>query len=57
MLSSSDWPESPDIQQRIAKLGIIPVDTPSPDELKPYIRSESTRWGMLVKKVGLAGPQ
>ena len=38
-------------------MGLDAVQTPSPDEVRRYLDSEITRWGQLVKDVGLAGTQ
>lgn len=48
---------APDIQQRIASLGLIAHDSPSPEGIQQYIRSERDKWGTLVRSLGLAGSQ
>jgi len=47
----------PDIQDRLLKIGLIPVESPSVDGIRDYFRSEADKWGGLVKKLGLAGSQ
>jgi tripartite-type tricarboxylate transporter receptor subunit TctC len=42
----------PEIKQRINELGMIPIDSPSPDELARYVKTEIVRWGEVVKKSG-----
>ena len=42
----------PEIKQRINKLGMIPVDSPPPEELARYVKTEIVRWGDVVKKSG-----
>jgi tripartite-type tricarboxylate transporter receptor subunit TctC len=42
----------PEIKQRINELGMIPVDSPPPEELARYIKTEIVRWGDVVKKSG-----
>ena len=37
--------------------GQVPVDTPSIDGIKAYIKSEQDKWGSLVRKLGLEGSQ
>ena len=47
--------KSPDIQQQMITMGLIPIDTPSVDELQNYVKSEIGHWGDLVRKIGIAG--
>jgi tripartite-type tricarboxylate transporter receptor subunit TctC len=42
----------PEIKQRINALGMIPVDSPPPEELARYVKTEIVRWGEVVKKSG-----
>jgi tripartite-type tricarboxylate transporter receptor subunit TctC len=49
--------KSPDIWQQMITMGLIPVDTPSVEDLQHYVKSEIGRWGDLVRKVGIAGTQ
>jgi len=46
---------APEMQQRIANMGLIPVDPPSAAETEHYIRSETAKWRMLLTNIGLAG--
>ena len=48
---------APDIQQRIASLGLLAHPTPSIDGVQQYMRAEREKWGSLVKNLGLAGSQ
>jgi tripartite-type tricarboxylate transporter receptor subunit TctC len=48
---------SPDIRQQMITMGLIPIDTPSVDELQNYVKSEIGRWGDLVRKIGIAGTE
>jgi len=45
---------SPDIRQKMASMGLIPVDTPSVEDLQHFVKSEIGRWGALVEKAGIA---
>lgn len=45
----------PEIKQQIARYGMIPVDSPSPDELHRYVRIETMRWSKIVQQAGAAG--
>ncbi len=47
----------PDIQKDFADRGLIPVVSPSPEELQGYVRSEIARWGKVVEQAGAAGSQ
>ncbi len=46
---------TPEARDQIANLGMIPVDSPSPEELKAFVLAESERWGNAVRQAGLAG--
>jgi tripartite-type tricarboxylate transporter receptor subunit TctC len=48
---------SPEIRDQILKLGMLPGNNSSREELQPFITSEMERWGRIVRKVGLAGTQ
>jgi tripartite-type tricarboxylate transporter receptor subunit TctC len=47
----------PEIQQQIVKIGMIPLDSPPPEELQPFINSEIVRWGKIVQQAGIAGSE
>jgi tripartite-type tricarboxylate transporter receptor subunit TctC len=47
----------PDVQQQIIKLGMIPGNASSPEELERFITSEIARWGKVVTQAGLAGTE
>lgn len=47
----------PEIQQQIVKIGMIPLDSPPPEELQPFIDSEIVRWGKIVQQAGIAGSE
>jgi tripartite-type tricarboxylate transporter receptor subunit TctC len=49
--------KSPDIWQQMMTMGLIPVDTPSVEELQNYVKSEVGHWGDLVRKIGIAGTE
>jgi tripartite-type tricarboxylate transporter receptor subunit TctC len=49
--------EMPEFQQQMVKLGMIPVSSPSPDELQRFINSEIVRWGKVVHQAGIAGSE
>jgi tripartite-type tricarboxylate transporter receptor subunit TctC len=45
----------PEVEQQIKQLGFIPVDSPPPEELQGYIKSEIVRWGKVVQQAGATG--
>jgi tripartite-type tricarboxylate transporter receptor subunit TctC len=45
----------PEAQQHIRNSGLIPVDSPPPDELARYVQSEIARWRIVVQQAGVAG--
>ena len=47
----------PEIQQQMIKMGLIPVDSPSVEQLQSFVASEIVRWGKLVQQAGIAGSQ
>ena len=48
---------TPEVQQRIATLGLIPYDAPSTAAINQYMQAERTKWSALVKSLGLVGSQ
>jgi tripartite-type tricarboxylate transporter receptor subunit TctC len=49
--------KSPDIWQQMIGMGLIPIDTPSVEELQRFVNTEMTRWGKIVEQVGIAGTE
>jgi tripartite-type tricarboxylate transporter receptor subunit TctC len=47
----------PEIQKKITAIGLLPVGTPSLDEIQKFIASEREKWGTLLRKLGLQGTQ
>ena len=47
----------PEMQKRAADIGLLPVESPSLDGLRAYIKAEQVKFGSLVKKLGLEGSQ
>ena len=48
---------APDIVEKAANIGLIPIPPPSVEETSAYIKSEQAKWGALVEKLGLKGTQ
>ena len=47
----------PEIQKDFTDRGLIPVVSPSPEELQGYVRSEIVRWSKVVEQAGAADSQ
>jgi tripartite-type tricarboxylate transporter receptor subunit TctC len=47
----------PQVHREFVRLGLVPVTSPPPDELKRFVAAEILRWGDVVKQAGLAGTQ
>jgi tripartite-type tricarboxylate transporter receptor subunit TctC len=43
---------TPEARQAIARIGLVAVDTGSPEELQRFVRTEIVRWGDVVKRSG-----
>jgi tripartite-type tricarboxylate transporter receptor subunit TctC len=46
--------QSPDIRQQMIGMGLIPIDSPSVEDLQNFVKSEIGRWGDIVRRVGIA---
>jgi tripartite-type tricarboxylate transporter receptor subunit TctC len=47
----------PDIQAMSIRLGTIPVDSPSPDDVQNFLALEIERWGDIIERAGVARSQ
>jgi tripartite-type tricarboxylate transporter receptor subunit TctC len=47
----------PDMMEKAANIGLIPIAPPSVAETSAYIKAEQGKWGSLVEKLGLKGSQ
>jgi tripartite-type tricarboxylate transporter receptor subunit TctC len=47
----------PDTSKQVLKFGFIPVQNRSVSDLQNYVKSETARWGKVVRDAGLAGSQ
>jgi tripartite-type tricarboxylate transporter receptor subunit TctC len=47
----------PEMQARIAAIGLIPYASPSVEGIQTYIKAETDKWGTLVRQLGLEGSQ
>jgi tripartite-type tricarboxylate transporter receptor subunit TctC len=46
--------KSPEIWQQMIAMGLIPIDSPSVEELQGFVKAEIGRWGDIVTRIGLA---
>jgi tripartite-type tricarboxylate transporter receptor subunit TctC len=46
-----------DIREHIAKMGALPIDTPSVANLRIFVQTEIARWSKVVEQAGIAGSQ
>jgi len=46
---------SPDVQTQLAKIGMIPIDSPTPEALRSFVETEVARWSKIVQQAGIAG--
>jgi tripartite-type tricarboxylate transporter receptor subunit TctC len=47
----------PDTKEQVLKYGFIPVANRPVEALQDYVKSETARWGKVVKDAGIAGSQ
>ena len=45
----------PEIKEKIANLGLTPLVSPPPTELRAYLNSEITTWVKFIEQIGIAG--
>ena len=45
------------VQDQMKKMGMLPVVTPSPEELSKFLVEDIERWSKLVRQAGIAGSQ
>jgi len=45
------------MQDEFTRLGLVPVESPPPKELKDFVQKEIVRWGKIVRQAGLAGSE
>jgi tripartite-type tricarboxylate transporter receptor subunit TctC len=45
----------PELRAQFVRQGLIPVDTPSPDELELFVREQIAYWDRTLRRIGLAG--
>jgi len=48
---------APEMREQIVKLSLLPMDTPSVDDMRGFVKSEVVRWGGVVEQAGIAGSE
>ena len=48
---------TPEMRQKVMNIGLIPHDSPDVEGTQRYIKSETDKWGALVRQLGLEGSQ
>ena len=46
-----------EVKEQIVKLGLLPLESPSVDDMKVFVKSEIARWGKVVEAAGIAGTE
>jgi tripartite-type tricarboxylate transporter receptor subunit TctC len=46
-----------EVQTQLGKIGMLPIVSPSPEELRTFVSTEVARWGKIVQQAGIAGAQ
>lgn len=52
-----DFANAPEIQKQMGGMGMMPVETPSPEALQVFLKTEIDRWSEIVRRAGIAGTQ
>jgi tripartite-type tricarboxylate transporter receptor subunit TctC len=45
----------PEVEKQLGKIGMIPIVSPSPAELRNFVSTAVVRWGKIVQQAGIAG--
>ena len=45
----------PEVEKQLTNIGMIPIISPSPAELKSFVSTAVVRWGKIVQQAGIAG--
>jgi tripartite-type tricarboxylate transporter receptor subunit TctC len=48
---------TPDVKDQISKLSLLPLESPSVEEMQRFVKSEIVRWAKVVKQAGIAGSE
>jgi tripartite-type tricarboxylate transporter receptor subunit TctC len=47
----------PDVKDQIVKLSLLPMESPSVEDMRAFVKSEIVRWGKIVQQAGIAGSE
>ena len=48
---------TPDAKEQLARLSLLPLDSPSIPDMQAFVKSEILRWGKVVAQAGIAGTE
>jgi len=48
---------APEARDQVAKLSLLPLDTPSLEDMQIFVNSEIARWAKVVQQAGIAGSE
>ncbi|MFL6934704.1 MAG: Bug family tripartite tricarboxylate transporter substrate binding protein, partial [Xanthobacteraceae bacterium] len=48
---------APEMKEQIAKLSLLPMETPAVEDMRGFVKSEVVRWGKVVQAAGIAGTE
>jgi tripartite-type tricarboxylate transporter receptor subunit TctC len=48
---------TPEMKEQIAKLSLLPMETPPVEDMRAFVKSEVVRWGKVVQAAGIAGTE
>ena len=48
---------APEAKDQIVKLSLLPMETPSVEEMQSFVKSEIVRWAKIVQQAGIAGSE
>jgi len=43
--------------EQLARLSLLPLDTPSIPDMRNFVKAEILRWGRVVQQAGIAGSE
>jgi len=49
--------DAPEMKEQIAKLSLLPMETPAVEDMRGFVKSEVVRWGKVVQAAGIAGTE
>jgi len=48
---------TPEVKEQIAKLSLLPLETPAIADMQSFVKAEILRWGKVVQQAGIAGSE